>query len=89
MAAMEVMMGTLDPLGGRGGCGSRITEKGLKMGSKGKRRGAKIPSMKTRPHASNPAAPTAKAPPLPSMKAGVAQKKQVANACQVYLSMHF
>ena len=37
MAAMEVMMGTIDSMGGRGGCGSKITDKGLKMGSKGKR----------------------------------------------------
>jgi hypothetical protein len=77
MAAMEVMMGTLDPLGGRGGCGSRITDKGLKMGSKGKRRGAKLAPMKSKPHATKSAAPTAKVPPPASTKTGVPQKRQV------------
>ncbi len=73
MAAMEAMMGGIDSMGGRG-CGSRITEKGLKMGSKGKRRNAKIQSVKTKAKTS-PAA--SKGPPLSTSKAAGPVRKQV------------
>ncbi len=73
MAAMEAMMGGIDSVGGRG-CGSRITEKGLKMGSKGKRRNAKIQSVKPKTKCS-PA--MSKGPPLPTSKAAGPVRKQV------------
>ena len=76
MAEMEVMMGTIDSMGGRGGCGSKITDKGLKMGSKGKRRSAKMPSIKGKTQASkHPAPAMAKAPPAPTASTGGRRKK--------------
>ena len=76
MAAMEVMMGTLDSLGSRGGCGSKITDKGLKMGSKGKRRSARMPSMKSKAHATKQHAPETPKP-QPSLNANGGGRRRV------------
>ena len=73
MAAMEAMMGGIDSMGGRG-CGSRITEKGLKMGSKGKRKNAKIQSVRSKTK-SSPA--MTRGLPIPTSKAAGPVRKQV------------
>ncbi len=71
MAAMEAMMGGIDAMGGRG-CGSRITDKGLKMGSK--KKNAKVQPVKAKAKVS-PA--MSKGPPPTSTRAAAPPRKQV------------
>jgi hypothetical protein len=81
MAAMEVMMGSIDGLAGSGrGPTSRMTDKGLKMGSRGRKKAAKVPVARPKPAALRPAATRPAAPSKPSGAGAVPPRKKVRTA---------